>query len=365
MRGYIQGIDWTNIEPMKYWAYPANYNQDKKRQEIKDMIFSGDYLGALKIDGYYQRIVKDEDGNCFMISRNRGVNGEYANKVEWVPHIHPWFSRLPNGSCLLCECFLLENEGSKNTTRILGCIKDEAIARQEDECNKLHIYIYDVMAFAGEMFNTSPFEVRCKQLPYIRDYMGAPNTYVHYAKYYRGEQLWNMLQQFLDEGREGIVMTHRLALAKEGRTSARQSVKVKREIRETVDCVVIGYNEPEQSYTGEHLESWKFFCKRDTMELLPEGVYDGEDVIPVTRSYYKGLAGSLKLGLYKDGNLIHFGDLSGLPDEILANAQYCVGRVCEVNGMDIDSKSGHIRHPRFVQWRDDKSPEECTWAQVQ
>ena len=39
------------------------------------------------------------------------------------------------------------------------------------------------------------------------------------------------------------------------------------------------------------------------------------------------------------------------------------GRVV-VNGMDIDNESGHIRHPRFVQWRTDKAPEDCTWAQV-
>ena len=365
MRGYIQGIDWTDIEPMKYWAYPASYSADKKRREIKEMILSGDYIGSLKIDGYYQRIVKDEDGNCFMISRSRGVNGEYANKIDWVPHLHPWFSLLPNGTCLLCECFLLDNEGSKNTTRILGCTQQEAVARQERDENKLHLYIYDVMAFYDVLFYDEPFEERYRMVARVRDAVGKPNPFIHYAKYRSGEDLWNYLQEVLDEGREGIVMTHRLAKACEGRTPARQSIKVKREIRETIDCVVMGTNPPEVNYTGEHIESWKYFCNKDTMERLPDGTYHGQDdVIPVTRSYYKGLAGSLKLGLYKDGELTHFGDLSGLPDDVLSQADMFVGKVCEVNGMDIDNESGHIRHPRFVQWRTDKSPEECVWAQV-
>lgn len=64
------------------------------------------------------------------------------------------------------------------------------------------------------------------------------------------------------------------------------------------------------------------------------------------------------------GEAQYFGDLSGLSDEILSNWGDYVGMVCEVGGMEIDAESGHIRHPKFIRWRDDKIPQECNISQV-
>ena len=100
MRGYINGIDWINIDPMKYWAFSASYDKEKKRAETETLVRSGDYLGALKVDGYYQRLIKDEDSNCFMIARNRNVKGEIVNKIEWLPQISEWLQKMPVGTCL-------------------------------------------------------------------------------------------------------------------------------------------------------------------------------------------------------------------------------------------------------------------------
>ena len=68
MTGYVNGIDWVNCEAMKYWSFPKTYKKDSKA-ETKNLIFGGRYWGALKRDGYYQRFVKDEDGNMFMIAQ--------------------------------------------------------------------------------------------------------------------------------------------------------------------------------------------------------------------------------------------------------------------------------------------------------
>ena len=72
MFGYINGIDWLNAEAMKYWSWPAN-KKDTAREETHSLIFSGEYWGALKVDGFYERLLKDEDGNCFMIARSKNV----------------------------------------------------------------------------------------------------------------------------------------------------------------------------------------------------------------------------------------------------------------------------------------------------
>ena len=49
---------------------------------------------------------------------------------------------------------------------------------------------------------------------------------------------------------------------------------------------------------------------------------------------------------------------------MLENWKNYVGKVCEVGGMSIDKESGHIRHPRFMGWRDDKEPRDCGWEQI-
>ena len=146
MKNKIKDIDWVNAESMKYWSFPASYSIEKRKSEIKNAIFSGEYYGALKVDGYYQRLVKDEDGNCFMIARSKGVNGA-IDKYEWVPQLHSFMNKLPNGSVLLCECYLPNNEGSSKITTLLGCLKEKCIARQEAG-QKLHFYIFFLVVFA-------------------------------------------------------------------------------------------------------------------------------------------------------------------------------------------------------------------------
>ena len=41
MKGYVNGIDWINAEAMRYWSHPASTPIEKRKQEIKNAIFSG------------------------------------------------------------------------------------------------------------------------------------------------------------------------------------------------------------------------------------------------------------------------------------------------------------------------------------
>ena len=170
MKGYIKNIDWVNAEAMKYWSFPASYTNEKKKTEAKNAIFSGKYLGALKVDGYYQRLVKDEDGNCFMIARSKNVKGEATNKYEWVPQLHKFMQDLPNGTVLLSECYLEGDEGSQKITSLLGCLKDKCIERQK--ANKwLKFYIFDVCALDGVNFDKTPIIQRIEILNELAEKM--------------------------------------------------------------------------------------------------------------------------------------------------------------------------------------------------
>lgn len=383
MKGYVNRIDWINAESMKYWAHTSATPAEKRKNEIRNAVFSGEYIGARKVDGYYERLIKDEDGNCFMVARSKNVHGEATEKLAWVPQIHDFMESLPNGTVLLSECWLPGDEGSKKITSLLGCLKDKCIARQE-KGQKLHFYIFDVMAWAGEDFTKIPFIDRVEYLhlishAYIHDY-------VEWAQYYEGAQLWDKLQFFLAEGYEGMVIMRKDAPVYFKRTPARVSFKVKKEIAETIDCFFTGKaTPPSKDYQGKEIESWQYWVDQDTDERLPVGNHyyeafmDGKRYIPVTKPYYLHYAGSLEIALVKpadgrcritpdsewvDGlNIVPIGYLSGLTDEIKMNYKDYAGRVIEVGAMELNDTGG-LRHAKMLGWREDKTWQECTLDQL-
>lgn len=354
MKGFVNGIDWINAEAMKYWSFPSSYTDEKKKNEVHDAIFGGDYFGALKVDGYYQRLVKDEDGNCFMIARSKGVNGA-INKYDWVPQLHPFMENLPNGTVLLCECYLPGNEGSNKITSLLGCLKDKCIARQEKE-QKLHFYIFDVCAFDGKDFTKTPASDRFFMLDFFKKTYG--REYIEWAEYFSGPELWDKLQEYLGSGREGIVITRKDCPIYFKRTPAHMTIKIKKELQETIDVVILGANAPTRLYGGKEIETWKYWEDTYTGEKLNgefyKDYYDGRSIEPITKAYYNGWAGSLIIGIRKDDKLVPIGSLSGIEEEVLANWQSYKGKVAEVTAMQImNTENQGLRHPKFLKWRPD------------
>ena len=368
MKGYICKIDWINAEAMKYWSFPASTPEEKKKQDTKNMIFSGDYLGALKVDGYYERLIKDEDGNCFMVARSKNVHGEATEKLAWVPQIHDFMDSLPNGTVLLSECYLPGNEGSQKITGLLGCLKDKCIARQEAG-QKLNFYIFDVMAYNGEDFTKTPFISRIKTLHTIC--YNHINKYVQWAQYHAGEDLWNTLQEFLASGREGMVIMRKDAPVYFKRTPARVSLKIKKELKESIDCFFTGRAAaPTKDYNGKEIENWSYWVDQDTDERLLignhyyEAFMEGKRYIPVTKPYYNHWAGSLEIGVVDDtGAVVGIGYLSGLTDEIKANYKDYAKKVIEVGAMQL-TPDGALRHGKMLGWRADKDWTECSIEQL-
>jgi ATP-dependent DNA ligase len=368
MKGYIDGYNFAELDVMKYYAPPASWSDEKKKAETRNRIFSGDWYGARKVDGALYVFLKDEDGNITLRGRSKSVNGEYLDKWDHLPQLEDWASEIPNGSCLLGEVYRPGDEGSKVTTTIMGCLTDKAIERQKEESQKMHYYVFDVLAWDGESFLKKKAIDRFDFL--ITLWRAYPSKYVEYAEYVNGSALWDTLQELLLDGFEGMVITKGDSYYEPGKRPSKTTLKVKQELKETIDCVVIGANPPTREYNGKSIQTWKYWVhalsgdKLDIREWFND--YEkGAPYLPVTKNFYYGMAGSLKLGLYKDGQMIYFGDLSGLTEEILTNWEALIGRVVEVGGMQIDEESHHIRHPRMIGWRDDKKPTDCTWEQVE
>lgn len=370
----IDGIEFHELAAERYWSFPSGYKKDSKA-ETRNMIFSGDYLGARKMDGAYYRFVKDMEGNMVLQGRSRGVSGEFLNKIDWVPQLHGFFESLPNGTCLLGELYFPTHEGSSEVTKIMGCKTPKAIERQAKD--KLHYYIFDIWAIDGRSLLDVSFEKRVDELDCLRVF-SKPNSMledkidyypeVDFAIYYEGAQLWTELQCVLEEGGEGVVITKKSSHAEPGKRTARKTLKIKKEIANTIDCFFTGAaSAPTREYTGKEIETWKFWENLQTKEKLHGEFFreylEGFPIEPVTKPYFYGWAGSLEIGVVKGNRVVPIGYLSGVSDELKSNPKSLKGKVIEVSCMEI-LKTGGLRHAKMIQFRDDKPWKECKWEDI-
>ena len=357
----IDGIDFQNLEAEKFWSFPKSFKGDPK-EETRNMIFSGNYIGARKMDGAYYRFIKDMDGNMRLQGRSKSVSGEYLDKLDHVPHLMSYFETLPNGTCLLGEIYFPNNEGSSNVTTIMGCLAPKAIERQSKGA-KLHYYVFDIWAWEGKSYLNKQCENRFNELnACARAY---PFEYVEWAEYFMGEQLWKNLQAILANNGEGIVMTKMGTVPSPGKRTARKTLKVKKELQENIDCFFTGCGTaPTRLYTGKEIETWKYWQNMRTGEKIEGEMFKdyqaGVAIEPLTKPAFYGWAGSLEIAVLKDGKVHPIGFLSGLADEIKANPRAQAMKCIEVTAMEI-LETGGIRHAKMVRFRPDLAPEDCTY----
>ena len=378
MYGYIDGFDFGEMEAMKYWAPPSSWSDEKKRENAHSRIYSGDWFGAEKKDGYFAKLIKDEDGNIILYSRSRGVNGKFADKHEWVPHLKPFFEALPNGTCLLGELYFPSKPGSRNVTTIMGCLKEKAIERQT-KGEKLHFYVFDCLAWDGKSWLS---EKALSRFTWVSAF--APIEYVSFAQYLSGKDLWVMLQEVLARGDEGIVITHENGLYEPGKRPSKTTLKIKKELKQTIDCFFTGIGSaPTKEYTGKEIETWQYWENLRTGEKVQGDLYkqysEGGPITPVTKGYFHGWAGSLEIAvlrkrvgskckingvIYEDAEVYPIGWLSGLTEEMKANPHEYAFQPIEVTAMEWDSICHTLRHGKMVGWRKDLTLADCTLEKI-
>ena len=381
MYGYIDGFDFGEMEAMKYWAPPSSWTDQKKKDHAHGCVFGGDWFGAEKKDGYFAKLIKDEDGNIILYSRSRGVNGKFADKHEWVPHLNPFFGALPNGTCLLGELYFPSAPGSRNVTTIMGCLKEKAIDRQ-NKGEKLHFYAFDCLAWNGHSFLNSAALIRFGQiqnLSVIFDF-----EYTSFATYYSGKELWSMLQEVLARGDEGVVITHKDGKYEPGKRPSKTTLKIKKELKQTIDCFFTGRGSaPTKEYTGKEIETWKYWENTMTGVKIEGECYNeyknGAAFIPVTKGYFYGWYGSLEIGVlrhkvgskckirgevFEDTEVYPIGWLSGITDEMKADPDKIAFIPMEVTAMEYDDFNHTLRHGKMVGWRKDLTLKDCTLEKI-
>jgi ATP-dependent DNA ligase len=302
------------------------------------------------------------DGNMRLQGRSKSVNGGYLDKLDHVPHLMNFFNELPNGTCLLGEIYFPNNEGSSNVTTIMGCLTPKAIERQQ-KGDKLHYYIFDIWAWEGKSYMSKKCDERFDELnSCARAY---PYEYVEWAQYYEGKELWEQLQVILANGGEGIVMTKKGTVPSPGKRTARKTLKVKKELSENIDCFFTGRGTaPTRLYTGKEIETWKYWQNMRTGAKIEGEMYkdyaEGVALEPITKPAFYNWAGSLEIGVLKNGEVYPIGFLSGLADEIKADPGAQKMKCIEVTAMEI-LPTGGIRHAKLERFRPDLAPTDCTY----
>jgi bifunctional non-homologous end joining protein LigD len=300
------------------------------------------WLFEIKWDGY-RAIAFIVNGSVRLVSRNHNdLTPRYPELRDFAKFLNA------NNAVLDGEVVVLDDQGRSSFSLMQQRTGIRSHGRQAAPGSELPVlyYAFDLLYLDGYDLRHVALEERKRVL---KEVLTAGDT-VRYSDHYPGQGI-ALFDAAKHKGLEGILAKHRGSTYEERRS--REWLKIK--ITQTVDCVVGGYTDPEG-----------------------------------TRQYF----GSLVLGLYdKKKKLIHVGqagtgfDLTALKEisQILKPIESSKNpftgpvearnvhwvkplRVAEVKFSEwtheTDEGGLKLRAPVFMGLREDKSPEECTFAEV-
>ena len=346
------------IEPMKVWKIPEG-----KEYKFSEICNSGDYFAQLKKDGYWYQFEKTDTGECYLFSRTTSTTtGILTEKSANVPHIMDALKNIPNGTILIGEIYY-PNKTSKSVTRIMGCLPEKAIQRQEQE-GYIQYYIHDLIKYNKESFITKGALDRYNQLKTLWEENELEDfSCLELAKIYE-DNLQEETAAALDRGEEGMVFKKKDCPYSPGKRPAWHNLKIKKV--DYLDAICIGFCDATKDYTGKEIETWPYWYCPKTDHVINRCQYGNLDFEPVTKGFFYGWKTAIKIGAFdEDGNIKEIGTVaSGLTDELrqdfAENPNNYINKVVKLQCMELDKKEQTLRHGFFKGFHEDKNIEECT-----
>lgn len=169
----------------------------------------------------------------------------------------------------------------------------------------------------------------------------------------------------------------------------------------TREAIIMGFNDPTDEYKGKFptIDKWDYWETTDgdvvdlssltsaEIEQFKKNWYPDE-CRPVSKFYAKGWVGNVRFGVIitpeeidklpknkkfnieemiicgDDVLVLEVGECSGFDEDtrehMTESQKELIGSVLEVKANEIFKDTGKLRHPRFLRFRTDKSPLECT-----
>lgn len=366
-----ESINTHYPESLMIPAMNINKIPDGKEYMLQTICENHEYFAQLKKDGYFYEFEKTANYS-YLFSRNTSAGtGLLTEKGANVPHIMDALKDLPPRTILIGEIYY-PGKTSKDVTKVMGCLAQEALTRQKNTYGLIHYYIHDIIYYDGYDLLNVGAELRYKILEKIFVKHGFDKYDFLELATIETEDIFDKIAEALASGEEGMVLKKKDSLYTPGKRPAWATIKIKQ--IDYADVIVTGFCDATKEYTGKELESWGFNVIRDTGMRMQGNYSDlremGYDVIPVTKPWYYGWKTAVEISAYdSNGQLVKIGTVSsGLTDEMrqafAQNPNMYLGKVCAVECMMKDSKEHTIRHGRFKQWRDDKDAAECTLENI-
>ena len=206
------------IQAMKIWKLP-----DGKENMFPEMCINGNYFAELKKDGYWYEFEKTNN-HMYLFSRNVSKNtGILTEKLANVPHIKEALQVVPKGTILIGEIYY-PGKTSKDVTRVMGCLADEAINRQKD--NPVHFYLHDVIKYNGIDLQSYGALTRYKILRKIWEKFNfSQYSFMELAEAVY-EDIYDFTAQALKDGEEGVVLKLKTAQYAPDKRPSWSSIKI-------------------------------------------------------------------------------------------------------------------------------------------
>ncbi len=358
------------FKPMKIANFP-----NTRGITLEDLATSDDYYATEKIDGAWYCFNKTPN-YAYLFGRTISrKNGLPVEKSDNVPHIKEALSILPPNTIIIGEIYTGDKtKTSKDTVSIMGSLPKRAIALQKKQGN-VHYYLHDIIMYDGEDLSTLGAFDRYNKIKEIYfDLKLDRYDFLELAPILDTKNALEAAAEIIARGGEGVVLKKKDYPYEYNKRPAYSSVKIKKV--DTVDVVCMGFEDPTKEYNGKETSDYlmniktgeKFIRgKRSELNILEDAMNNVEDFIEITKPFYYGWKTAIKIGLYKNGELISIGTVSsGLTDfyreDFAKNPQKYIGQVIECECMEL--KDGSLRHPIFKRFREDKNAEDCKYEEI-
>lgn len=366
---YHKSLDWVLKIDSPMLALQIKNKSEEEQNDIWNN--QEKWLAEEKIDGSRQVLCWfKEDGCLDAYSRNTSVFDflpiNYGQKLYDTVDVSKLFN-IPD-FIIDGELVLKNNEIVKdNSVDIIADTQlnmvsailsaDYNLSKQFQKLNPIKLIAFDILMYDGKDLTSLPLRERKKYLQLafnnIKDLID-----IELVTNSNGLSTRDFYNQIVSVGGEGLVVKDLDSLYDIRGKRAGEWVKIKRSVTgslleqnygDTFDCFVIGFNEGQKGTKNE------------------------------------GLVGSLNFGIYllDENNKVildergipqihHICTVGGLPDKLReaitvkdfnGNVQLrpdIYAKVATVDGQDVSDKNMRLAHARLIQWRVDKSADQCT-----
>lgn len=403
------------VDEMVYYANnvipvePMSAKEPLNEEQMELMFNSEDFICEEKKDGTRATLHIREDGNRVFSRRISKKTNWYSENTDSLPHIRD--IKVPKelmGTILDGE-LSVPNGDFKDISSIMNCLWDEAILRQQESDKWVVLNVFDIIYYKGVYVAKMPLYKRKALISKVVDSLKSeyirteewtydnvrrtltkelcekflqdkglqetyPNLYYDVRNNYDGEDLVDIeinkrswYEYVVLNGGEGLMMKPKDGTYRH--TRGREYTKIKKFT--TRECILMGFNAPTREYEGKEIDTWEYW----------------EGDTPVTKHHYMGWIGTILYGViitaqelkeWQKANpkekawvtmlngrqILIVGECSGVDEE---TREYMTNNQCDLIGKVIELKchevlkTGKLRHPRFLRFREDKEMARCVY----